>query len=187
MPYLPILGNHDVWSYDQVRGDLTLTPEGDTLFASTFESVFVRYDPSELTYPNSSIHNPQRNVSSRFQSWELRPSSGNLSGLTILAPDFNTRLPAPPPCPGHSPIGGCGVPGEAELHAFEGGVLSWMESRLDALGARRPANSSVLLLTHHPFRCRFPVPDWYFWFSTADKARLREAIDRRGLRHASSR
>ena len=74
--------------------------------------------------------------------------------------------------------------GEAELHAFEGGVLSWMESRLDALGARRPAKSSVLLLTHHPFRCRFPVPDWYFCFSTADKARLREAIDRRGLRHA---
>mgnify|MGYP007044702502 CR=1 FL=1 len=26
----------------------------------------------------------------------------------FLAPDFNTRLKAPPPCPGHSSVGGCG-------------------------------------------------------------------------------
>ena len=36
MPYLPTLGNHDIWSYNQVVGDLTPTPEGDRLFAATF-------------------------------------------------------------------------------------------------------------------------------------------------------
>ena len=34
------LGNHDMWSYDEVVGDLTPTPEGDSLFASLFAPTF---------------------------------------------------------------------------------------------------------------------------------------------------
>jgi hypothetical protein len=40
MPYLPTMGNHDVWSYDQVVGDRTTTPVADRLFAATFAHQF---------------------------------------------------------------------------------------------------------------------------------------------------
>ena len=185
-PYIPIMGNHDVWSYDEVTGDLTPTPAADELFASVFAPTFERF--AGLVYPNASAHNPQRNCTSRFQSWELRPRAADfgddLARLVLLAPDFNTRRRAPPPCPGRSPVGGCGVPGMAELHDFGGGVLPWFETRLDGLARAPVPAASVLLLTHQPFRCRYPVPDWVFCFSGGDKAALRGAIDRRGVRAA---
>ena len=39
MSYIPIMGNHDIWSYDETTGDLTPTPRGDTTFASVFSEV----------------------------------------------------------------------------------------------------------------------------------------------------
>jgi len=188
VPYLPIMGNHDVWSYS-ARGDWTATPEGDSLFAATFGDTFASAaalsPQSVFVYPNSTAHSPSCNCSTRFQSWEFRPAADfdrHLAGLTFLAPDWNTRLRAPPPCPNpsHLPVGGCGVPGQAALHAHAGGVMPWFESRLQAIAERGAQMGSVLLLTHQPFRCRFPIPDWAFCFSTNDKASVRAAIDRHG-------
>ena len=41
--YIPILGNHDMWSYNEVQGDLTTKPVGDKLFASIFHDVFRKW------------------------------------------------------------------------------------------------------------------------------------------------
>mmetsp|Transcript_19989 Transcript_19989/g.50843 ORF Transcript_19989/g.50843 Transcript_19989/m.50843 type:complete len:373 (-) Transcript_19989:475-1593(-) len=193
-PYIPIMGNHDVWSYDQVTGDLTPTPVADTLFAGTFSPNFAAIAmQGGLVYPNASTSDPELpepNATVTFQSWELRPAAAafgsDLEGLVLLAPDFNTRRRAPPPCPGHSPVGGCGVPGNAHLHDFEAGVLPWFRERIGRLaaGTMPPLNGSVLLFTHQPFRCRAPVPDAYFCFSSPDQAKLREAIDAHGVRAA---
>ena len=186
-----------LWTDDEIRGDLTPTPVADTLFASTFTSTFAAFmhSSSILVYPNSTAYDPRRNITTRLQSWEFQPGlefGSDLAGMTFIAPDFNTRKRAPPPCPGHSLVGGCGVPGQADLHDFAGGTLEWFEERLDALASRRGhfaasdtvLDGSVVLLTHQPFRCAPGVPDWYFCFSGSDKATLRKSIDRHGLRAA---
>ena len=185
VPYLPVMGNHDIWSYNEVTGDETDTPVGDALFGATFADVFDRFKArGGFIYPNASVHNPQHNCTSTFQNWELQGSampgnSDDLAPLLFIAPDFNTRQKAPPPCPGHSPIGGCGVPGVAALNNFSGGVFPWFESRLDALPTNGQANRSVFWIIHQPFRCEFFVPDWYFCFNKKQKAGIRAVVDAR--------
>ena len=188
-PYLPTLGNHDIWSYDEVSGDRTKHPVGDALFAEIFAPVFAGFSADRMgsfVYPNVSGVNPTCSSAtngachSTVQSWEFRPSAARfgsgLAALTFLAPDFSTREKALPPCPGHSPIGGCGVNGMAALNNFTNGSLPWFEHRLRA-AAPALALKSVFLATHQPFRCRALIPDWYFCFSTPHKAALRAIID----------
>lgn len=129
-----------------------------------------------------------------------RDSNDVTQGLTFLAPDFNTRQRAPPPCPGTSPVGGCGVPGVADLNDFPGsgggGVLDWFKSRLGSVAGAdaattATANTTVaaaaasghahaFMITHQPFRCSFGVPDFYFCFSHTMKMTLMDAMDDAG-------
>lgn len=101
----------------------------------------------------------------------------------FVAPDFNTRQKAPPPCPGHSPTGGCGVMGMAELSNFSHGAMPWFEHQLRMLGhmSASARATTVMLLTHQPFRCRPGVPDWYFCFSKTDKALVQDVIRSSGI------
>jgi predicted MPP superfamily phosphohydrolase len=39
-PYICTIGNHDVWSYDEIVGDRTNTPQGDQLFSKVFHDNF---------------------------------------------------------------------------------------------------------------------------------------------------
>jgi len=64
-------GNHDMWSYESAVGDSTKHPAGDTVFARTFASSFARLGAALTSYDNASVHNPEQNISSTFQSWEL--------------------------------------------------------------------------------------------------------------------
>lgn len=187
VPYFTMLGNHDIWSYDQVTGDRTASPRGDALFATTFGSTFRRLlsDYPGFRYSNQTSYS-DRGDPRQYQSWSLRPRTADFGpdfdGVVLLAPDFNGRLKAPPPCPGHSPLGGCGVMGMADLNddADGGGAWRWFEAELDGLAHARE-NASAILLTHQPFRCRPGVPDWYFCFSSSAKRRLRDAVARRAL------
>jgi predicted MPP superfamily phosphohydrolase len=188
VPFIATMGNHDVWSYDQVRGDLTPSPRGDELFATYLSASFHHFASlkggSRFQYPNSSSSSASGKPR-RYQSWSLRTSAADFGpefdGLTFLAPDFNTRLKAPPPCPGHSPVGGCGVMGMASLNNSTGGAWEWFEAQLQAVD-NEPAdavrNQSIVLLTHQPFRCRLGIPDWYFCFSGDDKMAIRDSITR---------
>ena len=54
--YIPLLGNHDMWSYDEVKGDLTTKPVGDLLFASTFKDIFYKWkNLHKLNYANRTV------------------------------------------------------------------------------------------------------------------------------------
>jgi hypothetical protein len=181
-PYLSIMGNHDVWSYNEVVGDLTPTPVADRLFAETFRSSFEKFHGPFFTYGNKTVYNPAHQCNSTFQSWSLEGGSSaiqnnnDLANVKFIAPDFNTRVKAPPPCPGHSPIGGCGVPGMAELFNFTKGTLKWFEQ--EVVGNIRRTVETVIFMIHQPFRCRFGVPDWAFCFSKDDKKAIRDIIRR---------
>ena len=186
--YIPLLGNHDMWSYNEIQGDLTSKPVGDALFASIFSDSFRKWvDQFSLNYENKSVWNPIHKVNSTFQSWSLiynntlRGANNDLQNVLFLAPDFSTRVKAPPPCPGHSPIGGCGVMGMAELYNFTGGTLDWFRYQLE--NNIQQDLETVILLTHQPFRCRIGVPDWYFCFSKQDKSTMRTIIERAASRH----
>lgn len=178
VPYICIMGNHDMWAYESAVGDSTPHPGGDASFARTFAPSFGRLSAALTSYDNASVHNPEQNISSTFQSWELDLAAVHpaFTGMVMLAPDFNTREKALPPCPGNSPVGGCGVPGNAALHDFPGGAFPWFEARVMAL---TPEAKTVILLSHQPFRCRPGVPDWYFCFAKDDAAKVRAAVERR--------
>ena len=78
------------------------------------------------------------------------------------------------------------VMGMAELFNFTGGSFPWTRDRLRLLanstgkylsasrhsGVALDPVRQVVLLVHQPFRCREGVPDWYFCFSSEDKAAL---------------
>jgi predicted MPP superfamily phosphohydrolase len=124
-PFIATIGNHDIWSYDQRVGDRTPTPAGDQLFSSVFHDSFVDISHlGRLTYPNTTTNLTTNQTLLHAQSWTFRPGptfAPGLQALTFVAPDFNTRDKAPPPCPGHSPIGGCGVVGHADLNNVTNG------------------------------------------------------------------
>ena len=185
-PYIATIGNHDVWSYDETVGDRTPTPRGDALFAEIFASAFTRITASgwgTLVYPNTSCPDPAHGAGAaavlHAQSWDFRPDPRRfgpaLAGVRFLAPDFNTRRKAPPPCPGHSPVGGCGVMGMADLNNITGGSWPWFQSRLHA-HASNATTVTTFLVTHQPFRCRPMVPDWIFCFNGHAKAAFRDAV-----------
>ena len=139
-PYIATIGNHDVWSYDEAIGDRTPFPRGDLLFSEIFHDTFVRARAlGRLTYPNVSVPNGRVTNSDSLlhaQSWTFRPGAAfsvGLQNLTFLAPDFNTRDRAPPPCPGSSPVGGCGVTGKADFNNVTGGSWDWFQSELQAM------------------------------------------------------
>mmetsp|Transcript_8409 Transcript_8409/g.12243 ORF Transcript_8409/g.12243 Transcript_8409/m.12243 type:complete len:155 (-) Transcript_8409:6-470(-) len=65
-----------------------------------------------------------------------------------------------------------------ELFNFSGGSFPWTRDQLQHIGSDASTNvSEVVLITHQPFRCREGVPDWYFCFSSEDKASLRVAFE----------
>lgn len=193
-PYIATIGNHDVWSYDEAIGDRTPFPRGDLLFSEIFQDTFIRARAlGRLTYPNVSVPNGRVTDSDSLlhaQSWTFRPGSTfsiGLQNLTFLAPDFNTRDRAPPPCPGSSPVGGCGVTGKADFNKVTGGSWDWFQSELQAMRERgrlskadvlKEDQSVVYFVTHQPFRCRFGIPDWYFCFSKIMKKKFRDVVSK---------
>ena len=96
MPYFPALGNHDMWSYDQIVGDRTATPQGDRLFSQQFADIFTplleagAVDQS-FTYPNASSYNPAHNCTSAFQSWELHAGGAAADATFGHDPNFEGR------------------------------------------------------------------------------------------------
>jgi len=190
-PWIATIGNHDVWSYDQIIGDRTKTPMGDKLFSSIFHDSFVAMSTlGHLTYPNITARSKNNSKSLHGQSWTLKPGktfAKGLQTLTFVAPDFNTRNRAPPPCPGHSPIGGCGVTGNADFNNISngtGGSWQWFENEIKT---NVRTNDTVFYISHQPFRCREGVPDWYFCYSKTMKQEFRTLIQRYELEPAFER
>jgi hypothetical protein len=174
-----------------VIGDRTSYPRGDLLFSNLFQDSFVRARAlGRLKYPNVSVPNGKVNSSSTTttttidsllhgQSWTFRPGSSFSEGLQkviFFAPDFNTRRKAPPPCPGSSPVGGCGVTGRADFNNVTGGSWDWFQSELQAMAAADHDSDVIYFVTHQPFRCRFGVPDWYFCLSNNMTETFRETV-----------
>ncbi|MBI2900339.1 MAG: metallophosphoesterase [Planctomycetes bacterium] len=152
VPWYPIIGNHDMWTYtSSAEAD---APVGDALFAQTFAGRF-----EGLVHNVETVWNPEKQCWSTFRNFEVRHG-----GYVFLGLDWNTRS--------HATVGKGANPG-GDLHDFAGGTFPWLQSRLAAL----PADAKrVFLLQHQPFRTPAPVPDWIYAFSGAEKDKLRAAL-----------
>lgn len=68
VPYFPIIGNHDQWSYNSTWEDVG--PTGDQLFAKQFESILGQ--TKIINYPNGTVWNPTHACQSWFQNYRLQ-------------------------------------------------------------------------------------------------------------------
>ena len=110
IPYLPLLGNHDVWTYNSTWEEPT--PTGDALFAQTFASVFESFPYGTLVYNNRTSWDPLLNITSWYQNWELQYDQTIFYGL-----DWNTRWHAV------YALGYLGAMPGCALHSFPGGTI----------------------------------------------------------------
>jgi len=172
VPYFPILGNHDVWNYNSTWEEET--PTGDAMFAHTFADRLSQVD----FYNNQTVWNPDEEIYSWFQNWELR-----VGKMVFIALDWNSRHRAA------TELGYKGCMPTAELHDFEGsffvvsgplkyllnagGTLPFLDERLSKI----PTDTkTIAFLQHHPYRVPFPLPDFIYSFSHEKKLIIRELL-----------
>ena len=151
VPWVPLLGNHDVWTYTATTEETA--PTGDEQFIAEFGD---RY--AGLVWTSAPTWNPA-GYTSHFVNFEIR-----VPGTVLLALDWNSREHAVPGYPGALP--------EADLHDFGGGSFPWLETRLSVL----PPSGRVIFLQHHPFRPMVPLPSWAACFSSDEMAQFRAAL-----------
>jgi 3',5'-cyclic AMP phosphodiesterase CpdA len=155
VPWYPLLGNHDVWTY--TADTEAAEPTGDATFVQVFGDRFVAVE-----HAFDVVRDPDLAIWSRYINFEIRHGDVVLWGL-----DWNTRVHAAPGYKGTLP--------EADLHDFPGGTLPWLRDRL----ARLPASTrQVIFLQHHPFRIVPPSPPAAaFAFTGAETASFRQAVE----------
>lgn len=158
VPYLPVFGNHDIWSYNSTYEEPY--PTGDFKFAATFGDVLA--DPgipaARYSYNNKTTYNPEHNINSWFQNWELQYDNFVFYGL-----DWISRAHAV------SQLGYKGGWPGAALQNFPGGTYPWLQQRLEAL---KNDNKTVVFLQHHPFAMPIYIPEIIYSFSYEDKTQI---------------
>jgi len=162
IPYFPILGNHDIWSYNSTYQEAY--PTGDFQFAHTFADrfAFPQLQGATLVYNNKTTWNPLHNITSWFQNWELQYQNFIFYGL-----DWISRSPAV------RELGYKGGWPGAGLQDFPGGTLPWFEERLKKL---RGDSRKIVMLQHHPFAMPFFIPEVIYSFSAENKEKIFHAM-----------
>jgi hypothetical protein len=172
VPWLPVLGNHDVWQYNSTWEEKS--PTGDQLFSNTFANRFQQQlypDVDYFTYTGfTPVQNLEHNnITSYFQNWALR-----YCGASFFALDWISRAHA------LSALGYKGAWPGAELHDYAGGTLPWFANELKLLAASTNGNSpaSITMLQHHSFRAPLGVPDMIYGFSGQQKSTIRNTLSK---------
>jgi len=168
VPYFPLLGNHDVWSYNDTFEEPH--PTGDAQFAHMFMDRFNSQGLVGATflYNNKSCHNPEQDITSWFQNWQL-----DYRNIRFLALDWNSRHHAV------SALGYKGAMPTAQLHDFPCGTFPWMVERISNL----PSNiTHVVLLQHHPFAMPLFIPEIIYSFPPSEKAKVMHELHKPGIK-----
>ena len=137
MPYIPMIGNHDVWQYVRFGFEETY-PTGDTVINTIFKNVFESAknffdnwnDGTRLT----ATFDPESGHEHYFQNFSFE-----YDGFKFYALDFNPRYHVKKEEPGIGP--------EAQLHDIPGGTFQWLKKEL-SLQPKHKENT--ILLAHHP-------------------------------------
>lgn len=141
IPYIPLIGNHDTWSYYNGTPDVVEPePKGDSLINTIFAENFDQLKPFFQNWDDgtrlNSNWNPQTKNFNNLQNYSF-----NYGQTKFVFLDFNPRYAARfPPGPGIGP--------EAELHNFAGGTFKFIKQTFEELGNVK--EKSTILVSHHP-------------------------------------
>lgn len=133
MPYVPLLGNHDVWPYTddgQSRG-----PSGSERFDEVFAPVFERLAAS------GAIEDWKKDAGTIVDTPAMN-FSFSILGLHFIALDLVSR---------NRPVAGRGVEGKGIFHPE---TRRWLMDRLAECSSR-----PVVLLSHHPLTGEIEPPE----------------------------
>jgi 3',5'-cyclic AMP phosphodiesterase CpdA len=136
VPYIPLIGNHDVWPY--TRSEEAPDALGDRFFNGVFDEAiaahvayFSRWDDG--TRQKEIVH-PETGNKHQFQNFSF-----SFNGYRFIATDFGTRR--------HAGRGEPGVGPSADLHDFTGGSFPWFGQQL--LKAAQE-DKAVFVFSHWP-------------------------------------
>ncbi len=138
IPYVPLIGNHDIWPYTSTQE--AGNPNGDAFFREAFAAQFDRLrttfsnwdDGTRLTY----TWNTEANCPSYFQNFAF-----DYEGYHFICTDFNTRIAAFGPLKGTEP--------QADLMNFGGGTWPWVMTHYESHRPTTPSEN-MLIFDHHP-------------------------------------
>lgn len=113
LPYLPFIGNHDVWPYVSASDEAAYA-WGDSLAAVFFADVYQSFSQRVLAWESASllysVPNPETGFRSRFHHFTFV-----YGGVRFVGVEGVSRQPAP--------LGQAGVGPQADLHDFPGGTF----------------------------------------------------------------
>jgi 3',5'-cyclic AMP phosphodiesterase CpdA len=136
IPYVPLIGNHDVWSYN-FFGNEDTHARGDSLMNEIFRPTFENLKDNFEVIMDQRHHRWYDEESKQYcylQNFALAKD-----GIHFIFLDFNPRYHVRKPEPGIGP--------EAQLHPGEGGTLSFLQMALQQV---RSAKSKAFIISHHP-------------------------------------
>ncbi len=138
VPYVPIIGNHDVWPYVRYQDEAPYAT-GDSIMNEVFADV---YDRGKLffDYWNDGTRlkrtlNPETGLESYLQNFSFE-----YDDFIFYALDFNPRYHVNKPEPGIGP--------EAQLMEWNGGTFDWLKKDLATNPNKKTKN--VCFVSHHP-------------------------------------
>lgn len=158
IPYVPIIGNHDVWQYVRYGFEEEFAT-GDRVLNEVLESVF---EQNKLFFDNwndgtrlTPTLDPETGFQYYFQNYSFE-----YDGFKFYALDFNPRYHVKKEEPGIGP--------ETSLHDFEGGTFQWFKN---SLAVQEKKKENTIIIAHHPLmdNILFILSNFVFGYEDYDK------------------
>ncbi|MFH1320336.1 MAG: metallophosphoesterase [Bacteroidota bacterium] len=137
IPYIPLIGNHDVWPY--ASSVESPSPNGDSIFNTIFAEHFDTLQATFTGWDNGTRLTRVWNADQACYSY-LQNFSFEYENYFFVLADFGTRE--------HAPLFFSGVSPEAELLDFPGGTWQWFKQQIADYPSK--AEKNILIFTHFP-------------------------------------
>ncbi len=148
VPYVPIIGNHDVWPYVRYEFEAEYA-YGDSVMNEVFKDTYLKnsqfFDYWDEGMRLTKVYSPKSKQSHNFHNFSFA-----YDGFVFVTVDFNPRH--------HVEKAEPGVGGYAVLNNFENGSYPWLLDQVENHPLKEYKN--IVLLSHQP-----PHRDALSWYN----------------------
>lgn len=164
MPYVPIIGNHDIWPYVRYQNEAPYAC-GDSVMGEVFADT---YDKAKLFFDNwndgerlTRTFNPEDSLEHYLQNFSFE-----YNGFIFYGLDFNPRYHVKKAEPGIGP--------EAQLMDWPGGTFQWLKNEL----ANNPRKKyhNISFISHHPATNEILIQLSNFVFDAAEYDKIIQGL-----------